>query len=85
MTGGLYSIAHESGMECHKGYQMGITETTAGGPGTTLPRDTDPWIHQMVATCFKTVTLPHVRLVGGPFDNDDLYQFIDADHRLDGT
>ena len=33
----------------------------------------------MITTCFPTVNLPHVRLTGGPYDNDELLKFIDTD------
>jgi hypothetical protein len=78
-AGGGFAAGRDTGLDCPKGDKQAVTEIRAAGPDATLPKGAGPWDHEMIATCFRTVTLPHVRLVGGPFGDDELLKFIDTD------
>jgi hypothetical protein len=79
LTGGGYVIGHDSASDCPKGYTRGVTASGAGGPGTTLPQNAGPWQYQMISVCYRTVTLPHVRLVGGPYGSDNYFEMVGSD------
>ena len=73
VASGGFAFGRQSATDCPKGYVRGVTRATSGGgPGATLPNP-KLWQYQMTSVCVRTVTLPVVSLVGGPYNGDKYF------------
>jgi hypothetical protein len=85
LSAGGYAVGHDTASDCMKGYTRGITAAGSGGPGATVPLSAGPWQYQMISVCYRTVTLPHILLVGGPYGGDHYFEMIGGDGAFLGT
>ena len=80
VASGSYAVGRQSATDCPKGYVRGVARASSGGgPGATVPNNPKLWQYQMTSVCFRTVTLPVVNLVGGPYNGDKYFPEYQGD------
>lgn len=73
-VGGFVAGKHKA-EQCPQGFTRGVAQAFIGaGFGVDAPAPRALWEHTLTSACFRRVTLPVVRLMGGPFDGAAFFE-----------